>query len=145
MKQNNHRGASRVIHMARPHYSKCNLASKPGKVPVEFRCEAAHAERVCVAGDFNDWRAGELRFERDEDRMWKLELQLAPGRYEYRLIVDGEWQDDPHATTRVPNQFGTSNCVLEVHAPSSDHIIKPAPIIKARLVGVSSQGHLQHA
>ena len=45
--------------------------------------------------------------------MAKGEPWLAPKRHEYRFIVDGEWQDDPHAAIQVPNEFGSSNCVLE--------------------------------
>jgi hypothetical protein len=28
--------------------------------------------------------------------------------------VDGEWRDDPNCTERVPNPFGSENCVLHV-------------------------------
>ena len=144
MKENSHRGTNRVMHMARPHYSKCNSHSKPGKIPVEFRCEAPGAEKVYLAGDFNDWRAGELRLDRDENGVWRIELHMAPGRYEYRLIVDGEWQDDPHAATRVPNQFGTSNCVLEI-SPPAEQFNRPTPTERARLSQARSEGRLQHA
>ncbi|MBI3858582.1 MAG: hypothetical protein HY293_23090, partial [Planctomycetes bacterium] len=41
-------------------------------------------------------------------------LDLPPGEYEYRLIVDGVWRDHPGAAKRVPNPFGTENCVLVV-------------------------------
>ncbi len=41
-------------------------------------------------------------------------LELAPGEYQYRLIVDGEWRDHSEATRRVANSFGTQNCVLIV-------------------------------
>ena len=39
-------------------------------------------------------------------------LKLMPGRYEYRFLVDGDWQNDPHCTTFVPNPYGSENCVL---------------------------------
>jgi 1,4-alpha-glucan branching enzyme len=79
-----------------------------------LKLEAPRAERVFVAGDFNDWRAGDLRLRRDESGDWEAQLWLEPGRYEYKFIVDGEWHDDPHGLIRVPNEFGSSNCVLQV-------------------------------
>ena len=32
------------------------------------------------------------------DGRWTKELSLAPGRYEYRFVADGQWLDDPAAT-----------------------------------------------
>ena len=45
---------------------------------------------------------------------WSAEVPLNPGRYEYRFVVDGRWQDDPMAARFVGNPFGGLNCVLEV-------------------------------
>jgi len=47
--------------------------------------------------------------------VWKKTISLPPGRYEYRLLVDGQWQDDPQCPLRQPNQFGGENCVCEVN------------------------------
>jgi hypothetical protein len=44
----------------------------------------------------------------------RADLTLAPGRYEYRFIVDGEWMADPLAKDFVPNPFGGQNSLLEV-------------------------------
>jgi hypothetical protein len=42
-------------------------------------------------------------------------LDLAPGRYEYRYVCDGEWLCDPNAPC-VPNEHGSENSVVEVAA-----------------------------
>ena len=42
------------------------------------------------------------------------ELLLAPGVYEYCLVVDGEWMADPSTEESVPNPFGGRNSVLRV-------------------------------
>src|ERR1035438_8201641 len=76
-------------------------------VEVELICEAPQAETVFVAGDFNQWRANDLRLRQDETETWKVQVWLAPGRHEYRFIVDGEWKDDPHAPARVLDAFGS--------------------------------------
>ena len=39
-----------------------------------------------------------------------------PACYEYRLLVDGQWRDDPQCANRQPNQFGGQNCVLVLRA-----------------------------
>jgi len=42
-------------------------------------------------------------------------LDLAPGRHEFKYVVDGEWKCCPHAP-RVPNDQGTENSLIEVKA-----------------------------
>ncbi len=37
-----------------------------------------------------------------------------PGRYRYRLVVDGRWQADPHNMYAEPNPFGELDSVVEV-------------------------------
>ena len=41
-------------------------------------------------------------------------LELEPGEHQYRLVIDGVWQDDPQAVKRVPNPYGGFNSVLRV-------------------------------
>jgi len=41
-------------------------------------------------------------------------LPLKPGRYRYRLIVDGVWMTDPNNNYVEANQFGELNNVIEV-------------------------------
>jgi hypothetical protein len=41
-------------------------------------------------------------------------LGLPPGRYEYRLVVDGAWVDDPTAMEFVGNPHGGRNAVVVV-------------------------------
>jgi hypothetical protein len=42
---------------------------------------------------------------------WETSFALPLGRYEYRFWVDGVWYDDPNATERVENPFGSQNSV----------------------------------
>ena len=43
-----------------------------------------------------------------------LRLSLAPGRHEYRLVVDGHWIADPYNTDWVLNEFGDPHSIVEV-------------------------------
>ena len=82
--------------------------------PVHFEFDDPAARKVSIAGSFNDWRpeAGEMaamgsgHFVKDID--------LAPGTYEYRLVVDGKWITDPKCPRTAPNPFGEANSLLVV-------------------------------
>jgi hypothetical protein len=45
---------------------------------------------------------------------WLKQSALAPGTYEYCLVVDGQWMPDPLATESVANPFGGRNSILKV-------------------------------
>jgi 1,4-alpha-glucan branching enzyme len=81
---------------------------------IPFQVEVGDAFQVELAGDFNAWTPSRTRLGRSPEGVWSVVLELAPGVYEYRLMIDGRWSDDPGALRRVPNVFGTLNCVLIV-------------------------------
>ncbi len=81
----------------------------PKKVQFEF--SAPEAREVFVAGEFNDWDRTANPLRRDKSGMWKLTLPLMPGRYEYRFLTDGNWENDRSCSGCVPNEFGSVNCV----------------------------------
>lgn len=83
---------------------------------VRFELTRPDAKTVCVAGTFNDWRPTSTPMIELEDAHWVKELALSPGRYEYLLVVDGEWMSDPLAKETAPNPFGGVNSVLHVPA-----------------------------
>ena len=51
---------------------------------------------------------------KQENDTWVVELTLEPGTYEYRLIVDGIWQEDPMSERFAANPFGGLNSVVVV-------------------------------
>jgi 1,4-alpha-glucan branching enzyme len=83
-------------------------------VPVRFEFTHPTATSVCVAGTFNDWRTEAKPMHSLGNGKWLKESELPAGTYEYRLVVDGEWTDDPQAKESVPNPYGGRNSVLEV-------------------------------
>lgn len=88
---------------------------KIAKQKVTFAYNEPSAQTVQVAGDFTGWNQAPLSLKRDKNGVWKKSVSLAPGKYEYRLLVDGQWQDDPQCPNREPNQFGGHNCVCIVN------------------------------
>lgn len=77
------------------------------------------AREVQVAGSFNNWQAQATPMARQDGGNWTAGLRLKPGPYEYRLVVDGQWQDDPMAAHFVSNPYGGLNGVLEVKPPET--------------------------
>jgi hypothetical protein len=45
---------------------------------------------------------------------WETTVALAPGRYQYKFVVDGEWIPDLLAQENVWNEHGSLNSVVEV-------------------------------
>ena len=83
-------------------------------IRIEFANPSASA--VAIAGTFNNWSPDSTYMVRLGDGRWAKDLALAPGKYEYRLIVDGNWMTDPCAHETTPNPFGEWNSVLKVNA-----------------------------
>lgn len=84
----------------------------PAKKKIMFTLEAPGACDVHLAGDFNDWDPTSHPLKCNTKGVWNTRLVLAPGRYEYRFLVDGEWRNDPRCTVFVPNAFGSYNSTI---------------------------------
>lgn len=73
------------------------------------------AKSVQIAGDFNNWQPVKSPMEKVGDSgVWQTEMRLPEGRYRYRLVVDGQWQQDPYNEHTEVNQFGEFNSVVDV-------------------------------
>jgi hypothetical protein len=51
---------------------------------------------------------------KDKKGIWSKTIFIAPGRHEYKFVVDGEWWNDPRNDQTVFNSFGSINNVLTV-------------------------------
>lgn len=82
---------------------------------VLFMAHAPGAQRVGIAGDFNGWSPDATpMIPVGSGDTFKALLPLAPGRYRYRLVVDGNWQSDPYNSYVESNPYGELNSVVEV-------------------------------
>jgi 1,4-alpha-glucan branching enzyme len=70
-------------------------------------------KNVHIVGTFNGWDEEHGRMMKGSNGAWRKWVNLPPGRYEYKFIVDGEWQADPDANEVVRNTFGSENSVLQ--------------------------------
>lgn len=89
-------------------------ARKPEPKRIAFLTQVEGAKEVVLTGDFTGWAKDRIRLSRGPSGEWTGSVDLAPGEYQYRLLVDGQWRDDPDAKARVANSFGTENCVLTI-------------------------------
>jgi chromosome partitioning protein len=73
------------------------------------------ANTVQIAGDFNNWQPQQTPMQKvGHSGIWQTKLKLPTGKYRYRLVVDGQWQQDPYNGHSELNPYGDHNSVLEV-------------------------------
>ncbi len=77
-----------------------------------FRFKASpDVKQVRLSGSFNNWSGEGYPMIKVDDE-WQCSLYLQPGRYAYKLIVDGKWTLDEANPLWEENEVGTGNSVL---------------------------------
>ena len=94
-------------------------AQEPVDSGVLFTLDAPAAKCVQLAGDFNGWVPGGNEMEL-RGNVWSKIVQLEPGRYQYRFVVDGNWLSDPLNTDADPAPWGGFNSVLVLPQDEAD-------------------------
>jgi 1,4-alpha-glucan branching enzyme len=66
------------------------------------------AHEVYLAGNFNNWStlSDPMKF---ENGAWSIQINLEPGVWAYKFIVDGRWIVDPNNKERFDDGFGNIN------------------------------------
>ncbi len=82
---------------------------------VAFSVRAEPGSKVFLAGSFNNWdpTAKEM-VSKKADGVFTATLQLAPGDYQYKFVIDGTWCADPECPDWIQNDHGTLNSVKHV-------------------------------
>ncbi|HPQ39716.1 MAG TPA: glycogen-binding domain-containing protein [bacterium] len=87
----------------------------PKRRRITFNIQAAPGSTVSVAGDFNQWNVnGKLLKDKENNGHFSGSMLLEPGRYEYKLIINGKWSLDPACSDTAKNDCGTLNNVLNI-------------------------------
>ena len=86
------------------------------KKKVVFELIAPEAQKVLVTGDFNSWDDNGIVMKRNKNGLWKTNVELDSGVYEYKFIVDNQWWTDPKNDMKVNNPCGDLNSVVKVSA-----------------------------
>ena len=73
------------------------------------------AKKVQIAGDFNNWQPEKTEMNKvGTSGVWQTKVKLPPGKHHYRLVVDGQWQQDQYNEKCELNPFGGFNSIIEV-------------------------------
>jgi 1,4-alpha-glucan branching enzyme len=90
-----------------------------------FRYEAPAARMVTLAGNFNNWGGTEgggrydptidAMTDDDGDGIWTIVMALAPGRYQYKFVIDNgvRWELDP-SNPNTGEEGGFTNSLIIV-------------------------------
>jgi len=93
---------------------RVELPSPSLKGNTTFRLKGhADASVVALSGSFNNWNQSQLLFGREGDD-WVCRIDLDPGVYTYKFIVDGNWLLDPSNPDTQEDEAGNVNNVIEV-------------------------------
>jgi 1,4-alpha-glucan branching enzyme len=79
-----------------------------------FTADFPDADSVSLAGDFNNWDPNANPMTKDAAGLWKATVDLKPGTYHYKFVVDGTWTSDPNNSDTVDDGYGGVNSVLTV-------------------------------
>jgi 1,4-alpha-glucan branching enzyme len=83
------------------------------KGTMRFVCKPKGApKQVALCGDFTGWKPVAMR--KQKNGSFAVVVPLGPGTYEYKFVVDGDWQGDPESSCWAPNPYGTMNSVAQV-------------------------------
>jgi len=104
--------AALVLWLGRP-ASPTDSPGAPPPLTVRFVLVAPEAQRVNVAGTFNQWDAIATPLARTGGSgTWTATLTLPAGQHQYAFVVDGaRWVPDPGAPA-VDDGFGRRNSVI---------------------------------
>lgn len=92
------------------------VAKKATPKAIEFRFLAPLSKRVSVGGDFNAWNGKKNPLKKAvKTGIWSTTVKLKPGRYQYRFVVDGRWENDNQRQTElIGNGLGEVNNIIVV-------------------------------
>ncbi|MEO5656474.1 MAG: AAA family ATPase [Nitrospiria bacterium] len=86
---------------------------------VLFAIHAPGAHDVKLAGDFNGWvpDRGVLSLKEDGG-LWKKFVFLGAGSYQYKLVIDDEWREDPYNAMVAQDSLGGQSSVVVIESLS---------------------------
>lgn len=81
---------------------------------VRFELVTHPGREVFVAGSFNSWDPEQQPLKpHSKTGAYVATVTLPAGTYEYKFVVDGNWQIDPLNPSLIPNGAGSmNNCLL---------------------------------
>jgi hypothetical protein len=90
---------------------------RPAAGMTRVSIRASDADRVELAGDFNNWKP--ILAQRAGNGVWFADLKLPPGEYRYAFRIDGKEWRVPEGVAAVDDEFGGKSAWLTVSRPAS--------------------------
>ena len=107
-------------------YSILVRPSKKKKVVLKLEDSSKIYQKVQLASEINDWNPDNTNFTFNNG-VWKSEMWLNPGSYQYQYVIDGKWKMDSSNPDSASNGIGGWNSLL--HVGEIDEI---APVTKLK-------------
>ncbi|MBA3052365.1 MAG: hypothetical protein FP827_04660, partial [Candidatus Omnitrophica bacterium] len=103
-------------------------APKQVKGGTLFTCSAPTANKVVLAGSFNNWSQDANPMRKNAAGIWSVIAPLATGAHQYKFVVDGNWITDSANSNTADDGVGGVNSVVTVSGASPD---KAAEVVSA--------------
>jgi uncharacterized protein YceK len=100
--------------VSKPSPERAHVAGKQVNCGVVFIYDNPFAVEVYIAGDFNNWNKDSTKMRKDESGVFKAKINIQPGTYQYKYVVDGDWITDPSNPDTTPDSYGGLNSVITV-------------------------------
>ena len=74
---------------------------------------------ISLVGEFNNWKVGKnLLADPDSNGIYETDINLAPGEYEYKFVINGKkWVPDPMNPRQIPDGWNGFNSLRTVQKP----------------------------
>lgn len=117
------------------------VINENGTVTFNFLGDAS-TESVNVAGSFNGWDATAFAMTKGEDDVWSVTVDLTPGVYEYKFVVNGgDWINDP-ANDAIVGDDGNNQLILPGLMIEGNHEAKPGTTVTLTATYVNADGEI---
>jgi 1,4-alpha-glucan branching enzyme len=83
---------------------------------IRFEWPAEKAREVFLVGDFNRWDEKSHRLQKSAKNRYQIELEIPPGKYQFKFLIDGIWYNDPDADEYEYNAWGSEDSVIWVRS-----------------------------
>lgn len=70
---------------------------------INFSYKDKSAQSVQVAGSFNGWKG--VAMKKDKTGVWRLSINPAPGKYEYKFLINGKYEQGNNRTINVTKNY----------------------------------------
>ena len=84
-----------------------------------FVYQSTNANKVSIAGSFNNWSADANPLTNYGDGVWKAAIELQANYYQYKIVVDGNWIPDPKNDWKINDGGDNFNSVVKVGNPAT--------------------------